>query len=136
MEAGGEGTPRDDAPATGAVLAALWEDLQGLVGDHVLLFALELRLLRQTAARLVVVMLLAGTLLATAWLVLWALLVALMLEAGASAAVALLVVLAINLVGGWLALRHAGTLVERLALPATVRRLSFAPPPATPETAP
>lgn len=127
------------------LLTSLLRDIPGLISDRVHLVALELRRARQAAVQMVALVVVAAILAATAWIALWGFVIAVALTSGLPSYAALILVLLLNLVGGWLAIKRAKALAGYLALPATVRRLTtkpaakpVAPPPthATPSGAP
>lgn len=109
------------------LFASLWRDLPGLISDRVHLVALELRRARQAVVQMVALVVLAAILAATAWIALWAFVIAAALNSGLPWYGTLLLVLSLNLAGGWVAVRRVRRLAGYLALPATVRRLTTAP---------
>lgn len=117
-----------DRPGIAQLLKALLEDIPGLISDRVHLAALELKRARQALVQMVGLVAAAIIFLATAWLALWALLIASAVIYGLPWIGVFGVILLINLAGSWLAIRRARALADYLALPATVRRLSIAPP--------
>ena len=117
-----------DRPGIAQQIKSLLEDIPGLISDRVHLAALELKRARQALVQMVGLVVAAAILMATAWIALWALLVAGAVRYGLSWVAAFGIILLINLVGSWLAIRRARALAGYLALPATVRRLSIAPP--------
>lgn len=133
--------PRPPRPSIIQLITSVFQEIPGLVSDHVHLVALELQRARQSLVKMVVLTLAAAILVATAWLALWSLIVVLLTALGAPWYAALMLVLVINLVAGWIAVRQARGLVDDLTLPATVRRLTFSPstrpeaPPRTPTAA-
>lgn len=116
----------------------LLQELPGLVSDRVHLLALELRRSAQALAMMVGLVLAAAILGATAWVALWIGLAAALIEAGLAWGWVLLIVLALNIGAAVFALMRASSLAHLLTLPATVRRLTVAPPesPPTPSTSP
>jgi hypothetical protein len=118
--------------AEGSTLHALRDlarELPGLVSDRVQLLALELRRAGQAVAQMVVLTVAAAVLLVTAWLALWAGLAVGAVQAGIPWGWALVVVVLVNAVAALLAFRRALRLADRVALPATVRRLTLGPQP-------
>lgn len=102
-------------------------DAKGALQDRIALLGLELRLAAMALARLIVLAVIGVLLLATVWALLICGLYVALLLAGLEPLGALGLLLALNLVAaalvGWLAWRN----VERLTLPATVRRLRESP---------
>lgn len=113
-------------PPIGHVLRDLLQDLPGLIGDRIHLLALELKRARRALVGMLVMFLLAAILALTAWISTCVLVVAAAMRYGLPWDSACLIVLAINVVGVWLAVRHAGKLAGYLALPASMRQLSGA----------
>lgn len=133
----GRASQRPPRPSIIQLLTSVFQDIPGLVADHVHLVALELQRARQSLLEMVVLTLAASILVATAWLALWALVVVLLNAVGMSSYGALALVLVINGIAGWIAIQRARGLVVDLTLPATVRRLTFSPsvkPGAAPRT--
>lgn len=123
----------DDVPPPGGrtpppwqVLAALLQELPGLVSDRVHLLSLELKRAGQTLVRLIALVLGAAILLATAWLALWAAIAVLLVEAGLAWGWAFFIVLLLNLGAAVWALLQAKRLAPLLGLPATLRHLTLA----------
>lgn len=117
-----------DRPGLAQLIKALLDDIPGLISDRVHLAALELKRARQALVQMVGLAAAAVIFLATAWLALWALLVACAVLYGLPWIGVFGFILLINVAGSWFAIRRARTLADYLALPATVRRLSVAPP--------
>lgn len=117
-----------DRPGLAQLLKALLEDVPGLISDRVHLAALELKRARQALVQMIGLAAAAVIFLATAWLALWALLIACAVIYGLPWIGVFGFILLINLAGSWFAVRRARALADYLALPATVRRLSVAPP--------
>jgi hypothetical protein len=122
----------------------LLDELQGLFGElrtawaeRVDLFSLELASAVRAAAQILILVVAAAIVAVTAWLGLWGVAAGVLIHLGLPWALALLIVVAINLVAAWLALARARALLSRLSLPATRRHLSLRPaarPPAPPDT--
>jgi hypothetical protein len=106
-------------------LVALWRDLRCLVGDRVDLLSLELHRAGMALQQIVLWTLAAGILAVTAWLALCGAAAWWLLEQGLHGSVVLLLVMLVNGVGSWWALKRAGALAPHIALPATRRHLSF-----------
>ncbi len=130
-----DGGPVDDAggadPQAQSLLGAvkgLWRELPGLVSDRVELLSLELRRAGTALLQIVVLVLAAAILGVTAWMLL-SVGVAVLLVIGFNLPwwVALLVVLAANLLSAWWAIGRVKVLLPLLQLPATRRRLMFSP---------
>lgn len=117
-----------DRPGLAQLLKALLDDIPGLISDRVHLAALELKRARQALVQMVGLVVAAIIFLATAWLALWALLIACAVLYGLPWIGVFGAILLINVAGSWFAIRRARALADYLALPATVRRLSIAPP--------
>jgi hypothetical protein len=139
--AGGDGGG-DDAAGESLLdsLQALLHELPGLISDRVELFALELARAGRALARIVAWLVAIAIVGVTAWLALWAGVVVGFIQLGLHWALALLIVLAINLVAVIVGLKQVRGLATRLSLPATRRHLTMAgsirPPPARPPTVP
>lgn len=126
------------APRAQTLLGAvkdLWRELPGLVSDRVELLSLELRRAGLALLQIVALVLAAAILGVTAWMLL-SVGVAVMLVTGFGLPwwVALLIVLAANLLSAWWAIGRVKALLPLLQLPATRRRLMFSPstePPAS-----
>ena len=116
-------------------LLALAQDLPGLFSDRVYLLALELRRARHSCVKLVAMALIAVILALTAWAAFWALLATIALALGMPWYGVFVLILLLNGLGVWFALSRARALVDRLALPATLRHLTLAPNPAAPPPA-
>ena len=124
--------PDDDAsrPAREGWLAgvqSVLRELPGLVSDRVELLSLELQRAGRALAQIVVLVVAAALLGVTAWLALWAGVTIALLQAGLHWALALLAVLALNLVAAALALLRVKRLARLLQLPATRRHLTLSP---------
>ncbi|MCK7497746.1 MAG: phage holin family protein [Comamonadaceae bacterium] len=102
-------------------------ELPGLVSDRVELLSLELRRAGKALAQIVVLVVAATLLGVTAWLALWAGVTIALLQTGMHWALALLAVLAANLVAAALALLRIRKLIPVLQLPATRRHLTLSP---------
>ncbi|MGE5386645.1 MAG: hypothetical protein ACM3SV_12265 [Betaproteobacteria bacterium] len=107
---------------------ALLVELPGFVSDRVHLLALELQRARRALAQILGLLVLVGVLVGTAWLALWIGLAAAGIAVGLHWSVVWALVLAINLLGAWLALKRIQVLGKLLTLPATLRRMTVAPP--------
>lgn len=118
------------------VVLDLLNELPGIVSDRVQLLTLELRRARQALGRIVVLAVAAALLALTAWFALWIglLMAAMQFEYGWAWMLALILVL--NVGGAWFAVQRIRRLALFLALPATLRRLTVAPPPRVPRPAP
>lgn len=103
-------------------------ELPGLVSDRVHLLALELKRSGLALAQMVGLVVAAGVLLCTAWLALWTGIGVALVQAGLGWGWTLGLILLLNLGAAWLAVRRALALARFLALPATLRRLTLAPP--------
>lgn len=124
------GAAASEAPSMRSLLEgakALIADVQGALQERLALLGLELRLAAKALGRLLALAVACVLLLCTAWaLLVSGLYVALILAGlGPLAAIGLLLVL--NLGGAALAAWFAWRCVERLTLPATVRRLRESP---------
>ena len=125
---------REPRPASLAVAwHALADDLVGMVSDRVHLLALELHRARLVTFEIVALMLAAALLIGVAWLLIGLLGAVALVEAGWPWLGALATVLAINLALGIAALLRARSLVPKLALPGTMRRLMVTSLPAQAE---
>ena len=114
----------DDIRSLPKAVAALLQDLPGMLTDRVHLLALELRRATSALAQMIALVLVAAILGATAWIALWVGFVAALMAVGFGWGWAVLVVLLVNLgVAGW-ALARVKALAPLLALPATLRRLT------------
>lgn len=110
----------------------LLQELPGLVSDRVQLLTLELRRARSAFGQIVALGVVAALLALTAWFALWIGLALAAVHAGLAWGWMLLLVLLINIGGAWAAVARMRHLAGYLALPATVRRLTVAPPAAVP----
>ena len=119
---------RPAPPGLGDELHRLVADLRGAIGDRVELLSLELSAASRAAAQLAVLVATAAIVAVTAWMGLWAVVAGLLIRAGMHWALALLVVIGLNLLVAVIALLRARALLPRLSLPATRRHLSFAEP--------
>lgn len=120
----------DEAPSIGSLVQSvklLIADVQGALQDRLALLGLELRLAAKALGRLLVLAVVSVLLVGTAWVLLIFGLYAALLLMGMGTLSALGLLVALNLGGaalaGWLAWRS----VERLTLPATMRRLRASP---------
>ncbi|MEO8409982.1 MAG: phage holin family protein [Propionivibrio sp.] len=119
--------PSDSRPSIVGLLGDLLRELPGVLSDRVHLLALELKRARQALIGLAAMFAVTAILALTAWFALWVLLVALAMRFDVPWDIACIFVLLINLIGAWLAVRHARKLAGYMALPATMRQLSSAP---------
>jgi uncharacterized membrane protein YqjE len=127
--AGSSPTGRGGDDSLIETLQALLHELPGLVSDRVELFTLELERAGAALARIVAWVVAIAIVGVTAWLTLWAgLVVALVVDLGLHWAIALLPVLAINLIAVAVGLKQVRQLATRLALPATRRHLTMSRP--------
>jgi hypothetical protein len=110
-----------------SALQALWRELPGLVSDRVELLSLELHRAGVALAQIVAMVVVAAILGVTAWLALWTGVVLALLAAGLHWAIALVVVLVVNVVSIWLAIARVKKLAPLLKLPATRRHLTITP---------
>lgn len=124
-------SPAGDAAPTSmfGIARALAGELPGLFSDRVHLFSLELRRSGQALAFMVAWAVGAAVLLSTAWLALWVGLGAGAIRAGWPWYWVLTGILLLNVAAAWFAITQARALAPRLALPATLRRLTLAPSP-------
>lgn len=132
--AGGSGasdeTPRrgrhaSPGPSSAQLIISLLHDIPGMISDRVHLAALELRRARHALLQMVVLAVIAAVLVTTAWLAFCAAIVLALRSMGMLWYGAIVLVLLVNAIGGWLAIRRARALVDHLALPATVRHLTL-----------
>jgi amino acid transporter len=119
------------------------DELQGVFGalrmawaERVELLSLELASAVRAAAQILILVVAAAIVAVTAWLGLWGVAAGVLINLGLPWALALLIVVAINLVAAWLALARARALLSRLSLPATRRHLSLRPTAPAPAPAP
>jgi uncharacterized membrane protein YqjE len=114
-------------------LGRLWDDLQGLLHDQLLLVSLESRQALASLVRILVLAVTCAALLLGAWAAAMAAVVMWLLDTGLSPALVLAVVVGgtLLLTAGlfWLARQSVG----ELTFPATLRRLANAPPLRSPE---
>ncbi|NLD67939.1 MAG: phage holin family protein [Limnobacter sp.] len=109
-------------------LQALLEELPGLVSDRVRLLILELRLAGKSLGTMVVMGLAALVFGGTAWVALWVGVAAMLVSvAELHWGWAIGIVLLVNMAAAGFAVARALRLVDRLALPATVRQLTRSP---------
>lgn len=114
--------PPEAALGFGDAVRMLWDDARGALADRVRLVLLELRLAGVTLVQLVIYAVIVAVLVVTAWLALVGGLVAGFMSAGVHWAVALGVAIAVNLgVAAWLVFSML-RMVERIGLPASLRR--------------
>lgn len=105
----------------------LVQQLPGLVSDRLELLALELDRSGRALAQIMVWVVAAAVVGATAWLALWCGVVAALIAWGWHGPLALGAVLLINLLACGLAVARVRRLVPLLGLPATRRHLRFSP---------
>jgi hypothetical protein len=119
----------DFAAATSVTGAAraLWEDVRGIVAERVRLVTLELRVAGLTLVQLVMYSVIVAVLVITAWLGIVSGVMIGFVSAGLHWAVAIGIGVAINLVVAFVLVRMMIRLVERISLPATLRRLEGKP---------
>jgi uncharacterized membrane protein YqjE len=128
------GSPRQaEPPPLEHALGRLWDDLQGLLHDQLLLASLESRQALAGLVRILVLAVTCAALLLGAWGAAMAAVVMWLLDTGLSPALVLAVVVGgtLLLTAGlfWLARQSVG----ELTFPATLRRLANAPPLRSPE---
>jgi hypothetical protein len=109
-------------------LTGVLQELPGLVSDRVRLLALELQRAGLALAQMAALVVAAAILASTAWLALWSGIAVAMVRAGTPWGWALAIVIVVNFSAAALALRRARGLARWLGLPATLRRLTQAPP--------
>jgi hypothetical protein len=126
VPAGGDGGEEAAGASLLDSLQALLHELPGLISDRVELFALELARAGRALGRIVAWLVAIAIVGVTAWLALWAGVVVGLIQLGLHWALALLVVLAINLVAVIVGLKEVRRLATRLSLPATRRHLTMA----------
>ena len=123
-------------------ITGLCRELPGLISDRVDLLALEMRRAGSALMQIAALVVMASLLAVTAWLALWGALVGLLVSLGLHWALALLLVLLVNLGAAWWAISRVRSLAPSLRLPATRRHLTLSPspqpkaPPAAPQTQP
>jgi uncharacterized membrane protein YqjE len=127
-------TPRQsEPPPLEHALGRLWDELRGLLHDHLLLASLESRQALAILVRSLILAVSCAALLVGAWAAAITALLMWLLETGLPIALGLFIV-----VGGTLLLAAAlfwlaRQSVRELAFPATLRRLASAPQPGSPE---
>lgn len=114
------------------VVFDLLRELPGIVSDRVHLLTLELQRARGALGQMIVLGVAAALLALTAWFALWVGLALAAVAAGLAWGWILLLILALNIGGAWAAVARIRKLAVLLTLPATVRRLTVAPPAARP----
>ncbi|MEW6706627.1 MAG: hypothetical protein AB1430_17400 [Pseudomonadota bacterium] len=134
-----EAGPQEAISGMGDALHALWEDARGAVTDRVRLLLLELRLAGVTLVQLVVYAVVVAVLVVTAWLALVGGLVAGFMSFGLHWAMAVAIVIVVNLaVAAWIVVAML-RMVERIGLPVSLRRFGkpagAAATPSTPKEA-
>ncbi len=118
-----EATP-DEVESLPKAIGALFADLPGLLTDRVRLLSLELQRASNALGQMVALGLLAAILFATAWITLWIGLAEAFLAVGLKWPWIVLLVLFVNLSATAWAVLRVKALAPRLALPATLRRLT------------
>ncbi|HJV71321.1 phage holin family protein [Ideonella sp.] len=115
---------------------ALLRELPGLFSDRVELFTLELSRASAALGRIVAWLVSIAVVGVTAWLALWAGLGVGLVHLGLHWALALLLVLAVNLLAVVVGLNQVRRLARQLSLPATRRHLTLGNAWSAPEAAP
>jgi hypothetical protein len=120
-------------PQLEPALGGLWDELRGLLHDHLLLVSLESRLALAGLMRMLILAVGCAALLLGAWAVAMTAVLMWLVQTGLSVALALLIVIGATLLlaGGlfWFARRST----REIAFPATLRRLANAPLPESEE---
>lgn len=106
-------------------LGLLLDNVPGLVSDRVHLLALELKRAGVALGQMVALFVLAAICALTAWFALWSAVAAGLVAAGLDWGWAAVLVVVVNLLLAWLALRRASSMTPLLKLPATMRSLTF-----------
>ena len=115
-------TPEDGTGLFGNV-QALWEDLRGLLHDHLQLAALEAQRAGKSLVNMVIYGVAAAILVVTAWLGLMAAVVLWLIGLGLHPSAALLVAVGVNVAGVVLLVLMIMRASKYLGFPATVRSL-------------
>ena len=102
---------------------ALWSDLKGLAHDHLELAALETRRAGESLVTIIAFGIAVGVLCVTAWLGVIAALVLWLVDRGLAASLAVLLAVALNLVGAFAFVLAIKRTSKALRFPATVRAL-------------
>ena len=102
---------------------ALWGDLRGLLADHLKLVTLELQKAAESVVFIVVYGIVAGVLLASAWVGLAGAMVVWMTEHGLATSMALLLAAVFNLLGALAFAVAIRSKCRMFRLPATLRSL-------------
>jgi uncharacterized membrane protein YqjE len=123
-------SPRQaDPPTLEHALGRLWDELRGLLHDHLLLASLESRQVLASLVRILILAVSCAALVLGAWAAAMTAVLMWLVETGLSVALGLVIVVGgtLLLAGAlfWLARRS----VHELVLPATLRRLAGAPLP-------
>lgn len=114
-------------------LGAAWDELRGLLHDHLLLLSLESRLALAGLVRILILVVSCAALLLGAWAAAMAAMLMWLLDAGLSLALGLVVTVGGTLLLAGVLLWFARHSVRELTFPATLRRLANAPLPKRPE---
>ena len=117
-------------------LQGLWNDVRGALSDRVELLSLELGSALRAGAQILMLVVAVAVVGVTAWLAAWGVVVGLLIALGVPWAVALLIVLVVNVAAALWALARARALMPKLSLPATRRHLTLAPSTLPPQPAP
>lgn len=112
-------------------LSTLWEDARGALSERFKLVSLELRLATMTLMQVIVLSVVVAVLAVTCWLLLVAGIVAGFVSAGLHWAIALALLIAINVGVAYFLVKLMIRLIERVSLPKGLRRRSASTP--TPE---
>lgn len=116
------GPAREGLAGVGDVGRALWEDLRGALAERLKLLTLEARLAGLTLVQLVIHAVIVAVLVVTSWIGLMGGVVVALTGAGLHWAVALGLGIVINLVVAALLVRAMLRMVDRVGLPASLRR--------------
>ena len=120
-------------PQLEPALGGLWDELRGLLHDHLLLVSLESRLALAGLMRMLILAVGCAALLLGAWAVAMTAVLMWLVQTGLSVALALLIVIGATLLLAcglfWFARRST----REIAFPATLRRLANAPLPESEE---
>jgi uncharacterized membrane protein YqjE len=115
--------PAQDAGGVAGV-ATLWSDLLGLFRDHVEVAVLELQRAGESLVTIIAYAVLAGVLLAAAWLAAASVVVLWLIEHGIAGSAAMLLAVALNLFGVYALLRAIRRRGLHFGFPATLRSLA------------
>jgi hypothetical protein len=127
--------PEAAQPGLGDALRMLWDDARGALTDRVRLALLELRLAGVTLVQLVIYAVVVAVLVVTAWLALVGGLVVGFMSAGVHWAVALAGAVVVNLAVAAALVLSMLRMVERIGLPASLRRFGKQAKPAAADQA-